>query len=378
MFQSKGRSWKTLLIALSLVMAVAVMAGCGKKDDDKVVATYEGGEITAAEFDLEMKTSILLYPQYGQLSELEDFQKYIVNQAVAYEYLENKVSSDLKEDGKQKAVREVEDMKNAYGEEQFNQILKQNNITETEFKNYMVRLYTVMEGEKSKVSQNDMKEEYEANKTSYITTASVRHILIGFKDKEGKERSREDALKLAQEVKAKLDSGEDFAKLVKQYSDDGEENIQNGGLYADADVTNWVSEFRNAAVTLPLNTISDPVETTFGFHIIRVEGRVEKEFENLDAADKDLIKTSVAAQKLGEFIDGDLQKIIKKIDLPKVEKTEDSGNTTGDTSGNTDAGTNTGTDQSGNGADTGSDTGNAGTTGNESGNGSSNTGTDGK
>ncbi|MBQ4901650.1 peptidylprolyl isomerase [Paenibacillus sp. Marseille-P2973] len=355
MFRSKGRSWKTLLIALVAVMAFTVMAGCGKKEDkgaaggsedkSKVIATYEGGEITEDEFDREQRIVLALQPQMEQFMQMDDFRDYLIKQEIAYEYLDTKADAKMKEEGKKKAEEQFTAMKKSMGDDAFKQLLDGQKISESEFKNYMVRIYTVMESEKAKVTDDDVKKEFEATKENYIT-ASVRHILIGFTDKEGKERSKEDALKVANEVKAKLDKGEDFAKLVKEYSTDGQPNIDNGGLYADTPVSNWVTEFKEKAITLPINTISEPVETTYGYHIIRVEKRTEKKFEDLTQEEKDLIKMSVASQNLDKFMEGDLEKkIIKKIELPKVEqKKEEDGATNSGTNGNADkSGTDAGT-----------------------------------
>lgn len=355
MFRSKGRSWKTLLIALVAVMAFTVMAGCGKKEDkgaaggsedkSKVIATYEGGEITEDEFDREQRIVLALQPQMEQFMQMDDFRDYLIKQEIAYEYLDTKADDKMKEEGKKKAEEQFTAMKKSMGDDAFKQLLDGQKISESEFKNYMVRIYTVMESEKAKVTDDDVKKEFEATKENYIT-ASVRHILIGFTDKEGKERSKEDALKVANEVKAKLDKGEDFAKLVKEYSTDGQPNIDNGGLYADTPVSNWVTEFKEKAITLPINTISEPVETTYGYHIIRVEKRTEKKFEDLTQEEKDLIKMSVASQNLDKFMEGDLEKkIIKKIELPKVEqKKEEDGATNSGANGNADkSGTDAGT-----------------------------------
>ncbi|MNC51912.1 Foldase protein PrsA 3 precursor [compost metagenome] len=135
-------------------------------------------------------------------------------------------------------------------------------------------------------------------------------------------------MKLANELKAKLDKGEDFAKLANEYSTDPGSN-KNGGLYENANVSNWVPAFKEAALTQEINKVGEPVETEYGYHIIRVEARTEKTFDELEQAQKDVLKTEVASNKLDEFISGEVtNKIIKKIDLPKVEaeKTETEGN----------------------------------------------------
>ncbi|MGG1612580.1 MULTISPECIES: peptidylprolyl isomerase [Paenibacillus] len=375
MFQSKRRSWRMLLIALVTVLAFSVMAGCGKnassggKDTSKVIATYEGGEITENEFDREQRIVLALQPQMEQFMQMEDFRQYLVKQEIAYEYLEAKADEKTKEAGKKKAEEQFDLMKSSYGEENFKNMLDAQKVSEAEFKDYMVRIYTVMEGERQKISEDDVKKEFEATKQDY-TTASVRHILINFTDPDGKERTEEETLKLAKEVKAKLDKGEDFAALAKQYSEDPGSK-DNGGLYENVEVSNWVEAFKQAALTQPLNQIGDPVKTEYGYHIIRVESRTEKKFEDLTQEQKDMIQTTLASNKLDEFMAGDLEKkIIKKIDLPKVEtSTGENGTGTDTNAGNgsnagTDTGTNAGTEGSGNAGNTG--------TGSNTGNGAAN------
>jgi foldase protein PrsA len=74
----------------------------------------------------------------------------------------------------------------------------------------------------------------------------------------------------AKEVKAKLDAGEDFAELVTQYSKD------TGSVSAGGDLGYFakgvmVAEFEEVAFSSPIGTISEPVQSSFGYHIINVE-----------------------------------------------------------------------------------------------------------
>jgi peptidyl-prolyl cis-trans isomerase C len=80
-----------------------------------------------------------------------------------------------------------------------------------------------------------------------------------------KKREKE---KLARDLKARADKGEDFGKLVKQYSEDpgskdkgGEYKFPRGRM---------VPEFEAAAFSLKTNQISDVVESQFGYHIIKL------------------------------------------------------------------------------------------------------------
>ncbi|MCM3703871.1 peptidylprolyl isomerase [Paenibacillus macerans] len=376
MFQSKRRSWRTLLIALVAVLAFSIMAGCGKKD---VVATYEGGEITAKEFDLDQRILLAVSPQAAQLLQMDEFREYLLKQEIAYKYLAAKADDKTAEAGKKKAEQQLEMMKASYGgADAFKKMLDAQKVSEAEVKDYFNRLYIAMENEENKVTEDDMKKEFEAAKENF-TTASVRHILIGFTDPGGKQRSEEETLKLAKDIKARLDKGEDFATLAKKYSEDPGSK-DNGGLYENANVSGWVEEFKQAALTQPVNKIGDPVKTSYGYHIIRVESRNEKKYEDFTQDEKDQLKMSAASKKVDEFMTGDLEKkIIKKINLPKVETPKDNGGNATNNGAGAGSGAGTGTNAgTGTGTNAGTDgSGNAGASGNGGGGAANNAGTSG-
>lgn len=339
MLQSKKRSWKTLLISLVAVLSITIMAGCGNTNDSKsagkgtdtskVIATYEGGEITEDEFDFEQKMMLLFQPAYQQMLQMDEFREYLVKQSIGYEYLVSKADEKAKEAGKKSAETQMAEMKKQSGEDQFKTILDSQGIEESEFLNYLTRMYTVIESQKTSITDDEVKKEFEANKEEYIT-ASVRHILIGFTDPEGKERKQEDALKIANEIKAELDKGADFATLAKEKTEDPGSK-EDGGLYENYPASSWVPEFKEKTISLPLNTISEPIKTDYGYHIMRVESRSD----SLDALAEN-IKQGLAAKKMDEFMTGELEKnIIKKIDLPTVQEPEQSTEGTNSGSGNT-------------------------------------------
>lgn len=331
----KKRSWKGIMIALTLVLAITVVAGCGSKDgasatSGTVVATYEGGEITDTQFETELANMLLFYPDYEQLINMDDFRQYFVKQQIAYQYLADNATKEAKEEGKKKAEEQLASMKTQVGEDELKKMLDEKKLTEDDLLAYMTRILTVVADYNAKVTDEQLKEQFEKNKDD-MTVATVRHILIGFTDKENNERTKEDALKLANELKARLDKGEDFATLAKEYSDDGGSS-SNGGLYENVEVGNWVEQFKKAAQTLPLNTISDPVETSYGYHVMKVEARTEKTFETLTDTDKETLRSTIASELMNKFMEEELEtKVIKEINLPSVE-TEQSTDATDGTS----------------------------------------------
>ncbi|UHA75330.1 peptidylprolyl isomerase [Paenibacillus sp. 481] len=328
---NKKRSKKFLLILMSAVMALSVLAGCGDKsnagaadkssagavkDTSPVVAKYEGGEITKNEFDKEIALTLFFYPEYAQLINMEQFREYFVKQQIAYIYIVDKASDKEKADGKKKAEEQLAVIKKN-NDKQLQEGLKTQKLTEAEVKDFMARNFIVVEHFNNQVKDENIKAQYEKMKPEF-TTASVRHVLVALKDSAGKERKKEDALKKAKEIQARLNKGEDFAKLATQLTDD-EGSKKTGGLYKDAKITDWVPEFKAAAATLPLNKVSDPVETQFGYHVMRVESRNVPTLDKLSKEQKDQVKVAAAGEIMAKFMENDLKKIIKEVKLPKPE-----------------------------------------------------------
>lgn len=329
MLSNRLKSWRTLLLTLAVVAAVSLLAACGQKgdqtqeqqDNSKVVATYDGGQITENEFNLELGMMKMLYPEYEQMLAMDEFRETIVKQEIAYKYLAGQADEKAQQDGAKSAEEQFANFKNSVGEEQFQKMLTDQKLTEQDVKNYMTRIMTVIKSETNKVTDEQVKKEFETN-IDQFTTASVRHVLINFTDpKTNKERPKEEALKLAKEVKDKLDKGADFAEIAKKYSEDPG-SAENGGLYENAPVGQWVEAFKEAAKTQKVGEIGEPVETEYGYHIIKVESRSEASFDKLTAEQKDGLKNKLASDTITNFMSTELEGKIKSVDLPKAPAAE--------------------------------------------------------
>jgi len=107
----------------------------------------------------------------------------------------------------------------------------------------------------------------------------VSHILVSTK-----ERSNEDAKELADDIYQQLLANPDsFGELVVKFSEDPSAS-SNKGSFTGVKKGDMVKPFEDAAFALKDGEISEPVETDFGYHIIRLDAHiapVELDFEDL-------------------------------------------------------------------------------------------------
>jgi peptidyl-prolyl cis-trans isomerase SurA len=97
-----------------------------------------------------------------------------------------------------------------------------------------------------------------------VTQTHARHILI----KTNEVVSEADAKRRLIELKERLDNGANFAELARLHSEDG--SAAKGGDLGWLSPGDTVPEFEHAMDALPLNVVSQPVHTQFGWHLIEV------------------------------------------------------------------------------------------------------------
>ena len=139
----------------------------------------------------------------------------------------------------------------------------------------------------AKPSEADLKTSYDARKSEF-EQAKARHILIRFAGsrvplrKDQKELTEAEALAKATELRARIVKGEDFAAIAKTESDDTGSGASGGDL---GEVTRGrtIPEFETAVFTQPLNQVSEPLKTQFGYHLIQVQERGIIEFDKVKA-----------------------------------------------------------------------------------------------
>lgn len=108
-----------------------------------------------------------------------------------------------------------------------------------------------------------------------LTTATVRHILVRV-DENAKPEAVEAARKKAADIKAKISTPTQFAEVAKQESNDVASRDEGGLLKSTnrgSDAPVFSKDFEDAIFTMPLNTISEPIRTSYGWHLVMVDAR---------------------------------------------------------------------------------------------------------
>ena len=116
---------------------------------------------------------------------------------------------------------------------------------------------------------------------------TARHILIRMKGsavpmKDGQEDlTDEQALAKAQDLRKKIVDGGSFEEIAKAESDDRGSGA-SGGALGDFTKGRMVPQFEEAAFKLPINEVSEPVKTQFGYHIIQVQKHESKPLADVE------------------------------------------------------------------------------------------------
>ncbi|MGR9050927.1 peptidylprolyl isomerase [Halobacillus faecis] len=255
---------KKIAITAALAASVFTLSACSSNaDESEAVVETNGGEVTKEEFYQELKS------QYGE----QVLQTLVMKEVLANNY---EVSDE-------EVNKELETIKEQYGDN-FENILQQNGFADEEAFKETIRMSLLQEkaaSEGIEISEEEMKNYYDRMKTE----VQASHILVS--DEE-----------TAKEVKEKIDNGEDFGELAAEYSSDG--SAQQGGKLGWFGPGEMVAEFEDKAYELEPGKVSEPVQSQFGYHIIKVTDKRDKEDIKPYDEMKEEIKRTLTSQKVDQ------------------------------------------------------------------------------
>ena len=155
--------------------------------------------------------------------------------------------------------------------------------------------------EKEEVTPEEIDQYYRLNTDRFTQEkqVSARHILITV-DKEKGSAGEEIARQKAEDIKKRIDQGEDFAKLAQEFSQDVG-TAPKGGDLGSFKKGQMVKPFEEAAFSLKPGDVSPPVQSQFGFHIIKVESVVEEKTQSLEEV-QTTIEEELKEEKASETV----------------------------------------------------------------------------
>lgn len=281
-----GKLW----VVVAVVVALLAIAGCSPADPvsevdsgSKKVVTFDGGEVTQAELQEQLDQFAQQSgageiepgsPQYD--AAVQQAMPQIVGLEIARAYAEEEnitVSEEEVNEEIETIKDQIFEQAQAAGEqdigreEAFNQALEQAGFTEEQLREDIreqLPLQKVQEqvAGDAQPSQEEIQAYYDENKDLQFTTPEQRctsHILFN-KDQEQK----------AEEVKQQLQDGGNFAELAREFSQDPGSKEEGGDLGCQGEGS-FVPAFEEAAFGAEEGDVVGPVETEFGFHVIKVD-----------------------------------------------------------------------------------------------------------
>lgn len=229
--------------------------------ENKVLAVVEGKEITQ---EVVMKFLNDLGPQMAMQFQSPDGMKRVVDELVNQEliYLDA-IENEMEKS--EEFIKELERFKEGLLKQYaVNKLIMDVNITDEEAKEY-----------------------FESNKEMFKKPETIvaSHILIDSEEK-------------AKDILKEIEEGLSFEDAAKKHSTCPSK--EQGGNLGEFGKGQMVPEFETAAFAMEIDTISEPVKTEFGYHIIKVTAKNEESQSSFDEV-KDQLKQQMLGMKQQEL-----------------------------------------------------------------------------
>lgn len=170
------------------------------------------------------------------------------------------------------------------------------------------------------VSEEDLKAYFDKNIGNFNgEKVTASHILIDTVKVKGDEEKLKEAKEKIDKIKKELDEGADFAELAKKYSDCP--SAMSGGNLGPFGRGEMVKEFIDTAFSLDVNSVSSPVKTQFGYHIIKVTDKKEGKDINFEEV-KERVTIALHNEKTISLIEDLNKKADIKITLKETPQLE--------------------------------------------------------
>jgi parvulin-like peptidyl-prolyl isomerase len=301
-----------IAVILWLVLSSGALSGVFGQafDMTKTLAKFEGGKVTQKEMD---KYIVFLKNQDPASVPAETDPKYmvlqqnIVDSITVLKLLDRYGAKNGFVVTDQELSAEYDNLIKSYASQAaFEQDLIDRKIDrpflDEQIKSQLLRdkIYSKVT-EKVVISDAETQKYYEDNKATLFKVpdqVKVSHILIKFNVATGEtvtDANKAEAKKKIDDVASQLKNGADFAEMATKYSEDTA-SVPSGGDIGFISAGQTVPEFEAAAFALEVGKVSDVVETTYGYHILKVTEKKASYVQTFDEV-KDTVKSYLLSNK---------------------------------------------------------------------------------
>ena len=283
-----------------------------------VIAKVGNEKITKGDLDKLIKPYMEQYAQqYGEDFESNETMKeqikslktqavgILVDEKILLQKAEELNLVPEQEELDRQIAETMESDKETYGgEEAFNQALEASGLDEESYKEFIKKqiiTQLVIEDmtKDVNITEDDIKKHYDENPNEF-TEADISHILVTDEAQ-------------AKEIKEKLDNGGDFEALAKEFSIDGSKD--NGGSLGVTKYNTLVPEFVEGLNSIKEGEISEPVQSQYGYHIIKYKDAKVTPFDDV----KDSIKIELEGEEKSKIYDEKLEEWNKELKVKIYE-----------------------------------------------------------
>ena len=313
-----------LKITLFAILAMFIFTGCSLKKDNTDIVKINDTVITKADFDKAYQSvaSNNMFSQMGIDLKKDPnnvfalmMREKVISELIVKALLNDEMAKRKITVSKEEIAEGEKNILSKFGsKEQFTQILKNNGVT---YENFLKDLEDEIKMKKFvdsiamvSIGESEAKKYYNENIDKFKYPQSVRasHILIAanidsikaklkeenknITDEELNQKAEEQMQELrkkAEQIQAKVKKAPStFAKVAKENSQDISSSVRGGdlGFFSKEEM---VEPFAEKAFSMAPNTISEVVQTPYGYHIIMVTDRAEAGTFSFEQSKKDII-----------------------------------------------------------------------------------------
>jgi len=269
--------WSAITIVLTCISLHA--SASEKPAPDGKVAVVNGSVITQEDLDRELSVVQQRLLSDGKIlneSQLLETKKRVLEGLINVELLYQEAQMQGPKVSDEAINKQLGTVKSRFpNEDEFKSSLSKMNLTEAALITQIKRALTVQQlidkkfVQKVTVSDKETRAYYDANQAAFKQPEQVKasHILIKVSP-QADETQKAAARKKIEEIQQRAQKGEDFATLAKEFSE-GPSSAKGGdlGYFRKGQM---MKPFEEAAFTLKPGVVSDIVETSFGYHLIKL------------------------------------------------------------------------------------------------------------